>query len=91
MDGIAELGAETIGGIAALRAEMIARLELLDRRLAESFAAITKQCVEQRAYTELAHERLDKADHTLIAGINRPERKLDRILALVIESHARRR
>ena len=89
--GIAELRGEMIAGIAALRAEMIARFELVDRRLDESFAAITQQFVEQRAYTDFAYERLDRADHTLSAGIARLERKLDRILALVVESQARRR
>ena len=89
--GIAGLRGETIAGIAALRAEMNARFEQVDRRLDESFAAITHQFVEQRAYTDFAYERLDKADQTLSAGITRLERKLDRILALVVESAARRR
>lgn len=91
MEGIAELRAEMIAGMAELRAEMIARFEQVDRRLDESFAAITQQFVEQRAYTDFAYERLDRADQTLSAGITRLERKLDRILALVVESQARRR
>jgi hypothetical protein len=91
MDGISELRAEMIDGIAQLRAEMVARFEQIDRRLDESFGAITQQFFEQRAYTDFAYERLDKADQTLRAGITRLERKLDRILALVIESQARRR
>ncbi|HEU4938441.1 MAG TPA: hypothetical protein VFT39_18440 [Vicinamibacterales bacterium] len=91
MEGIAELRAEMIAGMAELRAEMIARFERVDRRLDESFAAITQQFVEQRAYTDFAYERLDRADQTLSAGITRLERKLDRILALVVESQARRR
>lgn len=102
MDGIAELRAETIAeiaelrgeviaGIAALRAEMLARFEQVDRRLDESFAAITQQFSEQRAYTDFAYERLEKADQTLTAGITRVERKLDRILAVIVESQVRRR
>jgi hypothetical protein len=84
--GIAELRAEMIAGITELRTEMIGRFEQVDRQLDESFAAITQQFVEQRAYTDFAYERLDKADHSLSAGIARLERKLDRILALVVES-----
>jgi hypothetical protein len=91
MDGIAELRAEMIAGIAELRAEMIVRFEQVDRRLDESFSAITQQFVEQRAYTDYAYERLDRADHSLSAGIARLERKLDRILALVVESRTRLR
>jgi hypothetical protein len=78
-------------GIGELRDEMIARFERLDRRLDESLAAITQQFVEQRAYTDFAYERLDRADQSLSAGITRLERKLDRILALVVESRARLR
>jgi hypothetical protein len=89
--GDAELRAEMIAVIVELRAEMIARFERIDRRLDESFAAITQQFVEQRAYTDFAYERLDRADQSLNAGIARLERKLDRILALVVESQARRR
>ena len=73
-------------GIGELREEMVARFERIDRRLDESFAAITQQFVEQRAYTDFAYERLDRADQSLSAGITRLERKLDRILALVVES-----
>lgn len=90
MDGIGELRVEMVArfeqGIADLRAEMIARFERIDRRLDESFAAITQQFVEQRAYTDFSYERLDRADQSLSAGISRLERKLDRILALVVES-----
>jgi len=69
---------------------MNARFAQIDRRLDESFAAITQQFVEQRAYTDFAYERLDRADQSLSAGISRLERKLDRILALVVESRTRR-
>jgi hypothetical protein len=90
MDGIGELRIEMVArfeqGIGDLRAEMIARFERIDRRLDESFAAISQQFVEQRAYTDFAYERLDRADQSLSAGISRLERKLDRILALVVES-----
>jgi hypothetical protein len=82
---------DAMDGIGELRAEMIARFEQIDRRLDESFAAITQQFVEQRAYTDFAYERLDRADHSLSAGITRLERKLDRILALVVESRTRQR
>ena len=73
-----------------LREEMIAGFRHLDRRLDESFAAVTQQLVEQRAYTDFAYERLDRADQSLSAGIARLERKLDRILALAVESRTRR-
>jgi hypothetical protein len=78
-------------GIGELRAEMVARFERIDRRLDESFAAITQQFVEQRAHTDFAYERLDRTDQSLSAGIARLERKLDRILALVVESRTRLR
>ena len=91
MDGTGELREEMIVRIDELRGEMIARFERIDRRLDESFAAITQQFVEQRAYTDFAYERLDRADQSLSAGITRLERKLDRILALVVESRARLR
>jgi uncharacterized coiled-coil DUF342 family protein len=81
---------DEMDGIGELRAEMIARFEQIDRRLDESFAAITQQFVEQRAYTDFAYERLDRADQSLSAGIARLERKLDRILALAVESRTRR-
>jgi hypothetical protein len=74
-----------------LRAEMITRFEQMDRRLDESFAVTTQQFVEQRAYTDFAYERLDKVIQSVSAGIARLERKLDRILALVVEFGARRR
>jgi len=89
--GIADLREEMTAGIVALRAEMIVRFEQVDRRLDESFAAITQQFVEQRAYTDFAYERLDRADQSLNAGITRLERKLDRILALIVESRTRLR
>ena len=76
---------DTMDGIAELRAEMMARFGQIDRRLDASFAAITQQFVEQRAYTDFAYERLDRADQSLSAGIARLERKLDRILALSVE------
>lgn len=88
--GIGELRAEMMTrvdhGIGELREEIIARFERIDRRLDESFAAITQQFVEQRASMDFAYERLDRTDHSLGAGIARLERKLDRILALVVES-----
>jgi hypothetical protein len=88
---MADLRREMIAGIAALQAEMIARFEQVDRRLDESLAVITQQFVEQRASTDVASDRLDRADQSLNAGISRLERKLDRILALVVESRTRLR
>lgn len=64
--------------------------EQIDRRVGEGFRAVNEQVVEQGAYTEFAHERLDKALQTVSAGIARLERKLDRILALTVESRVRR-
>lgn len=43
-----------------------------------------------RACTELNYERLDQGLHAVSGGIARLERKLDRILAIVVESRARR-
>jgi hypothetical protein len=40
----------------------------------------------ERAAMEYGHDRLEKAIHALSAGVARLERKLDRILALSVES-----
>lgn len=69
--------------------EVRERFERVDRRLDEAFVEITQQFVEQRTYVEFGYERLDKAVQTLHAGIARLERKLDRILALSVESARR--
>lgn len=72
-----------------LRDEVRERFERVDRRLDEAFVEITQQFVEQRTSVEFGYERLDKAVQTLHAGIARLERKLDRILALSVESARR--
>jgi hypothetical protein len=91
MNGIVGQVREEMNGIVGkLREEMILRFEHIDRRLDESFAAVTQQLVEQRAYTDFAYERLGKSDQSISAGITRLERKLDRILALAVESRSRR-
>jgi hypothetical protein len=65
------------------------RFERVERRIEDGFAAVTQQLVEQRAYTEFGYERLDKTLHALGGGLARLERKLDRILALSVESRGR--
>jgi hypothetical protein len=65
------------------------RFEQIDERIERGFAAVTEQLVEQRSYTEFGYERLDKTLHVLGGGLARLERKLDRILALSVESRGR--
>jgi chromosome segregation ATPase len=70
------------------------RFDQIDERFEQvegGFAAVTEQLVEQRAYTEFGYERLDKSLHALSGGLSRLERKLDRILALSVESRGRNR
>lgn len=78
------------------------RFDLVDKRLEDGFAAVTEQLVEQRAYTEFSYERLqmamaggydrlEKSIHSLSGGVARLERKLDRVLALTVESRSRNR
>jgi predicted nuclease with TOPRIM domain len=70
------------------------RFDQIDGRFEQvegGFAAVTKQLVEQRAYTEFGYDRLDKTLHALGGGLARLERKLDRILALGVESRGRNR
>lgn len=74
----------------ALTEAINVRLEQVDRRISEGIRAVSEQVVEPCACTEFAHERLDKALQTVAAGIARLERKLDRILALTVESRVRR-
>ena len=74
-----------------LRQEMIERFDHADRRLDRAIETATDEFVEQRSYIEFAHDRLDKALNALSAGIVRIERKLDRILAVVVESRGRGR
>jgi hypothetical protein len=73
------------------RQEMIERFDQADRRLDRAIETATDQFVEQRSYTGVEHDRLDKALSALGAGIARLERKLDRILALVTEARVRNR
>jgi hypothetical protein len=84
------------GRMKSLREEMIERFEQIDERFEQiderierGFAAVTEQLVEQRSYTEFGYERLDKTLHALGGGLARLERKLDRILALNVESRGR--
>jgi hypothetical protein len=66
------------------------RVEALEKRMEDGFFAVTEQMIEQRASVEAGYERLDKCLHALSAGIARLERKLDRILALSVESRGRK-
>jgi hypothetical protein len=83
--------------VTALREEMIDRFErverrcdAIERRIDDGAMAVSNQFAELRAYTEFGYERLDKALNGLSGGIARLERKLDRILALSVESRGRR-
>ena len=71
--------------------ELSDRFRQIDRRFEEGSESMSQQLSEQRAYTEFACERIDKAFHSVSAGIARLERKLDRILALATESRGRQR
>jgi hypothetical protein len=62
----------------------------LEKRIEDGFFAITEQMIELRAGVESDHERLDKSLHALSSGLARLERKLDRILALSVESRGRK-
>jgi len=74
-----------------LRQEMLERFDRAERRLDRAMETTTEQFVEQRTYTEFAYDRLDKALSAVSGGIVRIERKLDRILALIVESRGRNR
>jgi hypothetical protein len=75
--------------VTALREEMVERFERVEKRMEDGSLAVAGQFAELRAYTEFGYERLDKALNGLSGGIARLERKLDRILALSIESRRR--
>jgi hypothetical protein len=75
----------------ALREEVRERFAQVERRIDSAVASVTDQFVEKRSHTEFGDERLEKAFTALSAGIARLERKLDRILALVVESRGRNR
>lgn len=70
----------------ALREDVNDRFEQIERRIEHSVGAVSEQFGEHRAYTEFRYEQLDKAFQSIAAGIARLERKLDRILAIVVES-----
>ena len=67
------------------------RFDRLEKRLEDGFEGVTEQFVNLRACTEFGNERLDKSLHALSGGLSRLERKLDRILALSVESRGRNR
>jgi hypothetical protein len=67
------------------------RLETLETRLRDGLATVTGQLVEQRVDTQFGYTRLDQCLHALSGGLARLERKLDRVLALSVESRARNR
>jgi hypothetical protein len=60
--------------------------ETASARLPDTSAAVADQPPDERAATEFGHDRLEKAIHAVSAGVARLERKLDRILALSVES-----
>ena len=68
-----------------------ARFEALESRMEGGFFAVTEQMIEQRASVEAGYERLDKSLHALSGSLARLERKLDRVLALSVESRGRSR
>ena len=65
------------------------RFETLETRLREGVAAVSEQLVEQRVDTQVGYTRLDQSLHALSGGLARLERRLDRVLALCVESRAR--
>ena len=67
------------------------RFEALETRLREGLAAVSEQLVEQRVDTQFGYTRLDQSLHALSGGLARLERRLDRVLALCVESRARNR
>ena len=69
-----------------VRQETIESADQVDSRLDRAMDTATEQFIEQRSYSDFEHDRLDQALSALGAGITRLERKLDRILALVVES-----
>ena len=80
----------------AVRDEMIDRFErverrcdAIERRIDDRTITVSNQFAELRAHTEFGYERLEKALNGLSGGIARVERKLDRILALSVESRRR--
>ena len=75
----------------AAEEEIVERLNQVERRSETAVASVGDQFVEQRLHTEFGDERLEKAFTALSAGIVRLERKLDRILAMVVESRGRNR
>ena len=74
-----------------LREEVLERFNQAEPRSDIPVASVTDQLVEPRSHTEFGDERMEKAFTSLSAGIVRLERKLDRILAIVVESRARNR
>jgi hypothetical protein len=67
------------------------RFETLETRLRDGLAAVSEQLVEQRVDTQFGYTRLDQSLHALSGGLARLERKMDRVLALCVESRARNR
>jgi len=63
----------------------------LEKRMEDGFFAVTEQMIAQRASVESGYERLDKSIHALSGSLARLERKLDRVLALSVESRGRSR
>ena len=74
-----------------LRQETIERFDQTTERKESDVATSHEQFVEQRPSIEPGYERLDKALYALGGGITRLERKLDRLLALVVEARVRNR
>lgn len=74
-----------------LTEEMNERSELVERRIDEGGRSVGTQFLEPRGGAEFGYERLDKALQAISGGIARIERRLDRILALVVEARGRSR
>jgi hypothetical protein len=68
-----------------------AGFDALEQRMEHGFFTVTEQMIEQRASVESGYERLDKSLHALGGSLARLERKLDRVLALSVESRGRSR
>jgi hypothetical protein len=65
--------------------------EELGAPLPDTIAAVTEQPAGERAAPDFGYDRLEKALHALGGGLARLKRKLDRILALCVESRGRHR
>jgi septal ring factor EnvC (AmiA/AmiB activator) len=91
LDGLVEVVDRDLEQAGGRLREVDKRFETLETQLRDGLAAVSEQLVEQRVDTQFGYTRLDQSLHTLSGGLARLERKLDRVLALCVESRARNR